>query len=97
MYIFIYMTIEQHAAAAALVSCCAPTSAVGGALGWLGWGAADRVGRDAAAATRAAVAVCCSMIIYMYINIYIYIYVIVKKVIYFIRKYDFFVREYDLS
>ena len=35
--------------------------------------AADRAGRDAAAATAAAAAVCCSMIIYIYLYKYIYI------------------------
>ena len=54
-------------------------------MGWSGRGAADRAGRDAADATAAAAAVCCSMIIYIHIY-----YIIAKKLTYVFRKYDLF-------
>ena len=65
VFIFIYIFYIQAAAA--------PRPArVGGALGWRGQGANDWAGRSADAATAAAAAVCCSMIINIYILFILY-------------------------
>ena len=69
MYIYMYIIIEQHTAAAAAVTAAASRLAWSAAP-WPGRPGADQTCQGAAAATAAAAAVCCSMIVYIYKYIY---------------------------
>ena len=60
------MIITTYSGSSSGTSSGVRTGPDGGAPAWLGRGAADQAGRDTAAATVAAAAICCSMIIYIY-------------------------------